>query len=127
MQTKNFQPNSDHKAFQNDLRAMGCLLTPESAAEIDHVFGASAKSNGVWIGQWAVIPLSDWWHRNGPFNRTNNRHEMNRVIASKMGRAAKKGLEKELLIWTWHRYLMCYRKPLPFDQRVIEAILIYPH
>lgn len=122
MKTKNWQPTAAQKRWHNDLAGMGCLLGG-GPAEIDHLAGASARCDGVWIGQWFVVPLSPFWHRLGPLNRTNNPKGMRLVISSQMAKVPKKGLEYELFMWTLEAYAWEYQKPVPFDMDVMNAIL----
>ena len=114
--------------WQKDLQDMGCAVTGRSDAERDHLFGSSAKSNGVAIGEWAVIPLNDGPHRNDPDNRTNK--EMN-FCASYCNNnehlwGMKAGHKKELFLATCCKYLTYYgRTKLPFDNDVLLAIMAY--
>lgn len=124
MKTKNWQPTAAHKRWHNDLAAMGCLLSG-GPAEIDHLAGASARCEGVWIGQWFVAPLSPYWHRHGALNRTSNAKGMQSVLCSMMGRTLKKGLEFELFMWTLEAYKQEYHRPLPFDVDVIDAVFAW--
>lgn len=63
-----------HKHWHDWLARQGCAIEPGTPAEIDHFLGASTKSEGLWIGQYATIPLCYYWHRDpqNPNNRTNN-------------------------------------------------------
>lgn len=61
MQTKNWQPNAAQRRWHDLLRQLPCMATLEHPmqCQLHHVAGAAAHQNGIWIGQWYVLPL---WH-----------------------------------------------------------------
>jgi len=127
MRSKNATRTQAQKDWQSDLANMGCLVSGFGEAEIDHLFGAMAKSNGVNIGQWAVIPLNDGPHRNWKNNRTNQELKF---IDSYCNNGdiwdTRAGYKKELFLACCCRYLSYYkRKDLPFDNDVLLGIMSY--
>jgi hypothetical protein len=124
MISKNHRASAAQKRWHDDLAKMGCILGG-GPAEIDHLGGASARVDNVRIGQWFVCPLSPYWHRLGPINRTSNRAGMALILSSRMARSARKGLEVELFVWACESYIQEYCSPLPFDIDVMSACLRY--
>ena len=125
MQSKNAKRTQAQKDWQTDLAAMGCVLT-HGPAEIDHLFGATAKANGEEIGQWACIPLSATLHRNNQVNRSSSEYAFNQKYLNGRLWNMNAGAKKELFLACCCQYLTYYkRKNLPFSEEVLLAIMSY--
>lgn len=112
--------------WQQDLTDMGCCVSHHAHAERDHLFGQSAVSNGVAIGEWAVIPLNDYQHRNGPNNRTSKEGLFIDEYCNTDLWDMTQGHKKELFLATCCKYLTHYRRTeLPFGEDVLLAIMAY--
>lgn len=126
MKSKNATRTQAQKDWQNDLASMGCMVSGKAEAEIDHLFGAMAKSNGISIGQWAVIPLNDGPHRNDSNNRTSREYLFVEDYCNAKLWDFQQGDKKELFLATCCRYMTYYkRKYLPFGNDVLLAIMSY--
>lgn len=126
MKSKNATRTRAQKDWHNDLANMGCMVTGRADAEIDHLFGAMAKSNGLSVGQWAVIPLNDGPHRNDPNNRTSKEWLFVEDYCNTKLWDFREGDKKELFLATCCRYMTYYkRKDLPFGNDVLLAIMSY--
>lgn len=115
MQTKNFRPKTIHKRFHDNIFNLGCVVT-QQWPQLHHVVGASFTDNGVWIGQWWILPLSPDLHKDGKVN----------VDSAKMEFYRKVGSEKKLYWWMLDNYLHTYRD-MPVPPRVIGTIYLCSH
>lgn len=105
MFSKNFRPKAVHKRFHDKLAKLGCIITA-APAQLHHIVGASYRQNGVWLGQWWLIPLSPELHMDGNVNITTNKTEFYEKI----------GTEKELFWETMDRYVYEYHEmPVPMN------------
>lgn len=110
-----YKKTKAQKDWHDRVASLGCVLSG-GYPEIHHCIGASRKTKinlvSVWIGQWYVLPLSYWWHRDplNPNNIDKNRHGFEELH----------GTEKELFA------LMCTELvDLPFDDDVLQGIMDY--
>lgn len=105
MLSKNFKPKAVHKRFHDKLARLGCIVT-EAPAQLHHVVGSSYRQNGVWLGQWWLIPLSPELHMDGNINVTTNKPEFYQRV----------GTEKELFWETLNRFTYEYHEmPVPIN------------
>lgn len=78
MRSKGNAPTAAQKRFYGKIVDKGCIVCGRQA-EIHHVVGASARSNKIKVGNWYVLPLCYWHHRDpvNDYNVTNwkNRFE----------------------------------------------------
>jgi hypothetical protein len=66
----NGNPNAEQKRWHSWLRTTGCVIT-EGPCEIQHIKGCKWRLKGIEKpGEWYVIPLSFWHHRD-PRNNEN--------------------------------------------------------
>lgn len=125
MHSQGNAPTAAQSRWWGELSEMGCIITG-NPAEIDHCIGAAGVHNGVHIGQWWVLALSANVHRLMEQNRTTNRrgfcHMYGSPVAVKM---AGRTVEKELFFLQCVKYQTYYKKDLPFDWRVMQAIMSY--
>jgi hypothetical protein len=124
MLSKGNAPTAAQKRFWDELTQMGCLLTGDEA-EIDHCVGASAKWNGMNIGNWWVIALNPDVHRNGTGNRTSEEWKFIDRWCNPELWDSSAGHKKELFLAQMVRYKFYYQKEFPFPLEVLEAIMEY--
>lgn len=62
----NGKPTAAQKKFHDWVISKGCQISGEPA-ELHHINGARMKLKGVdgYAGEWYVIALSPFWHRQG--------------------------------------------------------------
>ena len=56
-------PNKAQTNWREAVRAMGCVYGYPGEVQIHHPLGRTAKSMGVHIGHWFVIPCAEQAHR----------------------------------------------------------------
>lgn len=101
----NAQPNAKQRQWREDVREMGSICGGGPVV-IHHAAGRTARHNGVHIGHWWIVALSDDQHKD--------------IHAS--GKA-RKSIEKELFEKTMKRYVRVYNRPIPVPLDVVEAIM----
>lgn len=111
MLSKNFKPKAIHKRFHDNLFKLGCIVTG-SFPQLHHIVGSSYRQDGVWIGQWYLIPLSPDLHMDGNVNVTSNKVEFYEKVGS----------EKNLFINTLSNYIIEYGE-MPLPAKELFAIL----
>lgn len=124
MRSKNNAPTPAQRDYWADLVELDCIVK-ETHAEIHHVVGASAKHNGISIGNWFVLAISPEIHRLGVPNLTLSRYAFYEMYGSKASQRVQLGCEIEMFFLQCRKYMMYYNKPLPFDGEVMSAILSY--
>lgn len=74
MQSKGNSPTPKQKRWREEARELGCFISGEQGGiEDHHVLGATAKHNKEEIGHELILPLTVWYHREGPvLNVTSN-------------------------------------------------------
>ena len=124
MRSKNSAPTAAQKRWWSDLVEMGCLFTGEEA-ELDHLVGATVQQNGINIGNWFCIALCPHIHRTGPINRTMTEYKFISYYLNPELWQTSQGHKKELFFAQCQAYVTYYKKPLPFDMEVMQAIFDY--
>ena len=64
MYSKNYQPSSLQKKWQNAVRYVGCPATGSRQVQVHHIEGASFKIEGVHVGQWLTMAIH--WEMHDP-------------------------------------------------------------
>lgn len=125
MLSANNAPSAAQSRWWGELSEMGCIITG-NPAEIDHCIGASAMHNGEHIGQWWVLALAPNVHRLMAENRTTNRRGFCRMYGSQVAiKMAGRAVEKELFFLQCVKYMTYYKKNLPFEWSIMQAIMSY--
>lgn len=122
MRSKNHPPTAAQKVYWDELTSTGCVVAGRNApAEIDHVFGASAKHRKLHIGQWAVIPLCYELHR-GARGRTAKEYLFRDDWFPEMEFYE---MRRELLRKAHENYEQYHGKRVPIPLDVLEAMYQY--
>lgn len=113
MKYKKTAAQAKWQAWQRD---QGCINHPGTPAETEHMYGASTKSGGEWIGQFATLPLCYHCHRdpNYPYSKAT----------SKKAHEAEFGTQKE----QFQKSVTMYydqNNALPFSDEKFTEIMEY--
>jgi len=125
MKSKNSTPTAAQQRWWSDLVDMGCVISG-GPAEIDHCVGAKARHNKIDIGNWWVIALNPRLHRTDQSSRSNDRAKFGKDWANCIAyHYVVYAAEKQLFLAGCCKYIQFYKKDLPFDYDVMQAILGY--
>jgi hypothetical protein len=96
----------------------GCVVTREKPVQLHHVFGRTYKQNKILIGPWYILPLVHRLHDVSSNHPKNVTHWPKRF-------AREYGAQRDLFV-SMCESMVRYGKELPFDDDVMDAILLSP-
>lgn len=97
--------SAKYRAWEEDVRALGCVITGNPVCVIHHPVGRSAKHNKVHIGNWFILPLEENLHI-GKISVHGNKKEF----------ISRYGKQCELFSKVLHYYInRCGDHPVPND------------
>lgn len=105
------KPTADQLRFHNWLAEQGCAVCGDHA-ELHHCVGSSGKHNKIAIGQWFLIPVCSYHHRD------------TRAGIHAAGQW-RKVLEKMFFTMLVGVYREEHENRLPCEPEVLEAIANY--